>query len=198
MDGKDKKMQIKDMVVLGVLNAVFIIIFLIIVMVLGMIPVTSIFAPAIAAIPLGAVFLLLIVKVSKIGAFLISGILQGTVFLLFGVSWPLVSAIVIAAVLGEIIVWGNYKNLKRIASGYAVLICGYSFGSFAPMVFFADAYKVMAVSRGYDESYVNAIIALLNGPVFFWILTASAAGAFLGALFGRRVLKKHFIQAGIV
>ncbi len=195
---QNNKLQVRDLIILGVLNAVFMVIMLIFAMVLGIIPLASIFVPAAAAIPLGVVFMLLMVKVAKTGTLLLSGILQGTVSLFMGISWPLITAIVISALLGELVIRGAYKNLKRIAISYAVLIGGYAVGSFAPLVFFADAYRAMATSRGYDEVYINKIIELLNGPVFAGILAVSIAGALLGALLGKRLLRKHFSKAGIV
>lgn len=197
-DEQNKKLAVKDLIALGVLNAVFIVIFSIVGMILGMFPVTYLVMPALVAIPLGVVFMLLVAKVAKRGAFLVSGILQGIVFLLLGIYWPLITAIIIAALAGEILVQGEYQNFKRIASGYMLLILGYAFGSFSPMVFFADSYRTMAVGRGYDEGYINQLITLLNGPVLAAILAVSAAGALAGAYFGRKVLKKHFIKAGIV
>jgi energy-coupling factor transport system substrate-specific component len=195
---KQNKLQVKELITLGVLNAVFIVIFSIVGIVLGMFPVTYLFMPAVVAVPLGVVFMLLMAKVAKTGAFLISGILQGAVLLLLGVYWPVITTIVIAAMIGELIVQGAYKSFKRIATGYAALICGYSLGSFAPLVFFADAYKAMAVGRGYDEGYINKLIELLNGPVLLGILVVSIAGALLGAFLGKRIMKKHFVKAGIV
>lgn len=195
---QDKKLKVKDLIALGVLNAVFIVTFSVMGMILGMFPLTYLIMPALVAVPLGVVFMLLVAKVAKKGAFFISGILQGIVFLLLGIYWPLITAIVAASLAGEILVQGDYQNFKRIAAGYMLLILGYAFGSFSPVVFFAEAYRTMAVGRGYDEGYINQLIALLNGPVLVAILAVSAAGALAGAYFGRRVLKKHFVKAGIV
>lgn len=195
---QDKKLKVKDLIALGVLNAVFIVTFSVMGMILGMFPLTYLIMPALVAVPLGVVFMLLVAKVAKKGAFFISGILQGIVFLLLGIYWPLITAIVAASLAGEILVQGDYQNFKRIAAGYMLLILGYAFGSFSPVVFFAEAYRTMAVGRGYDEGYINQLIVLLNGPVLAGILAVSAAGALAGAYFGRRVLKKHFVKAGIV
>lgn len=197
MEGKEK-LQVKDLITLGVLNAVFIVIFTVVGMTLGMFPATYLFMPAVAAVPLGVVFMLLMVKVAKTGTFLVSGILQGTVLLLLGIYWPLVIAIIIASMIGEIITYGSYKSFRRITTGYAVLIGSYSLGSFAPLVFFADAYRAMAVSRGYDAGYINTFIELLNGPLLAGVVAVSIAGALVGAVFGKRILKKHFVKAGIV
>lgn len=192
------RLEVKDLITLGVLTTVFIVFFAIGGMTLGVFPATYLLMPAVMAVPLGTVFMLLMAKIAKTGTFLLSGVLQGIVLLLLGVYWPVLIAVMIAAILGEIIIWGLYKSFKRIAISYAVLISGYSLGSFIPLVFFADSYKVMALNRGYEAAYIDKLIALLSGPVLAGVLAVSVAGALLGAALGKKILKKHFIKAGII
>ncbi|UNC93102.1 MptD family putative ECF transporter S component [Candidatus Contubernalis alkaliaceticus] len=196
---KLERLQVRDLISLGVLNAVFIVIFFAIGMTLGMIPLTYIFMPAAAAVPLGVVFMLIVSKVPKKGAILISGIVQGAVFLLLGSYWPMVLAIMLAAAMGEFIAGsGVYKSFAKISSAYALLICGYFLGAFIPVVFFAERYREMTVGRGYEEAYIDSLISLLNAPLLLIIMGVSAVGAVLGAFLGKRILKKHFLKAGIV
>lgn len=195
---RKRKLQVKDFIALGVLNAVFVAIFSVAGLTLGMIPAMCLVMPALAALPLGVVFMLLVAKVAKQGVFFISGMLQGLVFLLLGRYWPVIVSIVAMALIGEILVGGRYQSSRRVAAGYVLLMLGYALGSFAPMVFFAQAYRTMAVAQGYDAGYIDQLLALLNGPVLAAILAVTAAGGAVGAYFGRRVLKKHFIKAGIV
>ena len=42
------------------------------------------------------------------------------------------------------------------------------------------------------------MMAFLTGPVFVAGLVVAAAGAALGALLGKKMMKKHFMRAGIV
>lgn len=192
------KMHIKDFITLGVLNAVFTVIFILLTIVVGIFPVTGIFAPAIAAIPLGVVFMLLMIKVAKKGTLLISGVLQAVILFLLSGSWTFVIAIISATLLGELIVWGSYKDLRRVTISYAVLICGYALGSFAPIVFFTESWRTASVASGYNASYVNAFTEILNGPILLGVLAASALGALLGAILGKKMLKKHFVKAGVI
>lgn len=192
------KMQVKDFITLGVLNAVFTVLFILLTVVVGIFPVTGIFAPAIAAIPLGVVFMLLIIKVAKKGTLLVSGVLQAVILFLLSGSWTFVAAIILATLLGELIVWGSYKDLRRVTISYVVLICGYALGSFAPIVFFTESWRTASVASGYNASYVNAFTEILNGPILLGVLVASALGALLGAILGKKMLKKHFVKAGVI
>ncbi|MCM0760878.1 MptD family putative ECF transporter S component [Sporomusa sphaeroides DSM 2875] len=192
------KMQVKDFITLGVLNAVFTVLFILLTVVVGIFPVTGIFAPAIAAIPLGVVFMLLMIKVAKKGTLLVSGVLQAVILFLLSGSWTFVVAIILATLLGELIVWGSYKDLHRVTISYAVLICGYALGSFAPIVFFTESWRTASVASGYNASYVNAFTEILNGPILLGVLVASALGALLGAILGKKMLKKHFVKAGVI
>ncbi len=192
------KLQVKDFITLGVLNAVFTVLFILLTVVVGIFPVTGIFAPAIAAIPLGVVFILLMIKVAKKGTLLVSGVLQAVILFLLSGSWTFVFAILSATLVGECIVWGAYKNLHKVTVSYVVLICGYALGSFAPIVFFTEAWRTDSVASGYDASYVNAFVEILNGPVLLGVLAVSALGALLGAVLGRKMLRKHFVKAGVI
>ncbi|MDF2522361.1 MAG: hypothetical protein K0R31_2 [Clostridiales bacterium] len=192
------KMQVKDFITLGVLNAVFTVLFILLTVVVGIFPVTGIFAPAIAAIPLGVVFILLRIKVAKKGTLLVSGVLQAVILFLLSGAWTFVVAIISAALLGELIVWGSYKDLHRVTISYIVLICGYALGSFAPIVFFTESWRADSLASGYNASYVNAFTEILNGPILLGVLAVSALGALLGAILGQKMLKKHFVKAGVI
>lgn len=194
----NSKLQVKDFITLGVLNAVFTVLFIVLTIVIGVFPITGIFAPAIAAIPLGIVFTLLMIKVAKKGTLLVSGVLQAVILFLLSGSWTFVVAIISATLLGECIVWRSYKDLHRVTISYVILICGYALGSFAPIVFFTEAWRSASVASGYDASYVNAFTEILNGPVLLGILAVSAVGALLGAGLGKKMLKKHFEKAGVI
>ncbi len=191
------KMQVKDFITLGVLNAVFTVLFILLTVVVGIVPVTGILAPAIAAIPLGVVFILLMIKVAKKGTLLVSGVLQAVILFLLSGAWTFVVAVIAATLLGELIVWGSYKDLHRVTISYIVLICGYALGSFAPIVFFTESWRADSVASGYNVSYVNAFTEILNGPILLGVLALSALGALLGAMLGKKMLKKHFVKAGV-
>lgn len=192
------KLHIKDFIALGVLNAVFTVLFILLTVIVGIFPVTGILAPAIAAIPLGVVFILLMIKVAKKGTLLVSGVLQAVILFLLSGSWTFVVAIISATLLGELIVWGAYKDLHRVTISYVVLICGYALGSFAPIVFFTESWRTASVANGYNASYVNAFTEILNGPILLGVLAVSALGALLGAILGKKMLKKHFVKAGVI
>lgn len=192
------KMDVQDFITLGVLNAVFTVLFILLTVVVGIFPVTGIFAPAIAAIPLGVVFMLLMIKVAKKGALLVSGVLQAVILFLLSGAWTFVVAIISATLLGEFIVWGSYKDFHRVTISYAVLICGYALGSFAPIVFFTESWRTASVASGYNASYVNAFTEILNGPILLGVLAVSVVGALLGAILGKKILKKHFVKAGVI
>lgn len=193
------KLQIKDFITLGILNAVIIVIMSIFNIALFAIPLTFVLAPALAALPIGIVFMLMLVKVPKAGVFAISGLTQAAAQLLLGSPLWLAAGIFVFALAGEIVNLQNTRrNFGKLTIGYILLITGYSFGAFAPIAFFADAYRQRALKQGYDEAYIDHLVSFLNLPMLVLALTVAIAGALGGAFLGRKMLRKHFVKAGMV
>lgn len=199
METEDRKLQVKDFITIGILNAVMIFIMSIFNIALFAIPLTFILAPALAALPMGIVFMLLLVKVPKSGVFIISGIIQGAAQLLLGSPLWLATGIIVFSFFGEVINFRNYRrSFAKLTVGYALLIVGYSFGAFAPIAFFADAYQERALRQGYDEEYIHHLVSFLSLPMLLIALLVAVVGGVSGAFLGRKMLKKHFSKAGIV
>jgi len=192
------KLQIKDLITLGILNAVFLFLLFIIGMILGIMPVTYILIPAIASVPLGLVFMLIVSKVKKKGALLISGVVQALVILFSGSIWTISFSILIAAVISEIIMHGHYTDFKRIMISYIYFISAYCVGGLAPIAFFSDSFRNATISRGYDSLFIDNLISFLSIPLFLFVFLVSVAGSILGAFIGKKFLNKHFIKAGVV
>lgn len=196
---RNERINTKDLVTLGILNAVAIVLIFVISMFMGILPITYIFLPAVLALPVGVVYMLMLARVPKTGAFLVSGLVQGGVLLLMGSFWPMISVLVLASLLAELVVLtGSYKSFSRVALGYVLYVVGYAFGGFAPAVFMADYYMAYCTGCGYDAAYIGGVVSLVSLPVFLFILAITAVGAAIGALLGKKLLKKHFARAGIV
>lgn len=60
-----------------------------------------------------------------------------------------------------------------------------------------DAYVASLQARGKDAAYIDGVFANINTGTFFISMIAILVCAVLGGWFGRRMMKKHFIKAGI-
>ena len=67
-----------------------------------------------------------------------------------------------------------------------------------PPIIARDYYYSYYTASGMDPTYMEQMMDFLTGPVFVAGLVVAAAGAALGALLGKKMMKKHFMRAGIV
>lgn len=134
--------------------------------------------PAFCALISGSVYMLLVAKVQKFGAISIMGIVMG-----------IVADFVAKA--------GDYKSKKGILASYVLFSYGL-FGPVLPMWFMKDAYVANLEARGKDASYISELFANMNHATFAIAVAATLVCALIGGWFGQRMIKKHFVKAGIV
>lgn len=60
-----------------------------------------------------------------------------------------------------------------------------------------DAYVASLQARGKDAAYIDGVFVNINTGTFFISMIAILVCAVLGGWFGQRMMKKHFIKAGI-
>lgn len=89
---------------------------------------------------------------------------------------------------GGITVMGVIIGLFLFISGHFVL-------SFIASIVFPVAADLIA--RGKDAAYIDGVFANINTGTFFISMIAILVCAVLGGWFGQRMMKKHFIKAGI-
>lgn len=86
--------------------------------------------------------------------------------------------------------------MKKSGLGYAVFSL-WMIGTYIPMYFMAEQSKADFASQ-FSEEYAEEVMSVM--PMWSFILVAASIFlfSFLGALLGKKLLKKHFAKAGIV
>ena len=92
---------------------------------------------------------------------------------------------------------GKYKSKKWIMLSYVLFSYGL-FGPVIPMWFMKDAYVANLVARGKDADYIAELFANINMVTFVLAVVATLICALVGGWFGMKMIKKHFVKAGIV
>lgn len=92
---------------------------------------------------------------------------------------------------------GKYKSKKGLLLSYIIFSYGLT-GPVLPLWFMKSAYVANLEGRGKDAAYIDALFANINMTTFVICLVAILVCAVLGGLFGQKMLKKHFVKAGIV
>lgn len=197
---KNKKLVGKDLILIGALTAVMFVIYMIVSIAMSFAgPVTNVFYPPVVSIFNGIVMMLLLAKVPKLGVLSIAGTIQGLLTFLVGAFWTVGTGLIVGAILADFLIIG-FKDIstKKMIAAYSVFSGFFTFGAIAPMNIFRDAYMALTLKNGISQEYVDGLIKMTEWPMLTVIIIAGFIGGFLGGLLGLKILKKHFVKAGLV
>ena len=190
------KLTTKDLISAGSFGAIYLILLTVLsTMIMPVAPVLFLATPLVAGIVLGSVYMLYALKVPRTGAVLILAVLVGLATSM-ATYYPLIASIV-WGLLSELIIAGKRRHsAKALAASYCVFNLT-SMGPFFAIIVGKDAF-LTAVSSYYGTEYAATLDALTPDWVVVVLIALALLGGLLGGLFGKRILNKHFIKAGIV
>lgn len=197
---KNKKLVGKDLILIGALTAVMFVIYMIVSIAMSFAgPVTNVFYPPVVSIFNGIVMMLLLAKVPKLGVLSIAGTIQGLLTFLVGAFWTVGTGLIVGAILADFLIIG-FKDIstKKMIAAYSVFSGIFTFGAISPMNIFRDAFMALTLKNGISQEYVDGLIKMTEWPMLTVIIIAGFVGGFLGGLLGLKILKKHFVKAGLV
>ncbi len=196
----NNKLVGRDFITIGIFSLIMIVVVFTIATIMGVIPgVGFLFSYAVSAIPVGIIFMYVVAKVPKTGAIALMMTVQSLIFFLMGAPGFMPLGSLVGGIIAEVIISsGKYKSFVRNTIGYVFLMTIWWFGHMFTMIFATEAYIVEMEASGISAESLQPMLNFINGPFFFLVLAATIVGAFLGALLGRKTLKKHFEKAGIV
>ena len=86
---------------------------------------------------------------------------------------------------------------ERLAdAGLLLLQSGPFIGDFLPLWFTKESYLEYAAQM-MDAGYMATMEGLLTWPVFGVIVLSILVGSVLGSLLGMKLMRKHFVKAGL-
>lgn len=196
----ERKLQAKDFILIGVLTALMWIICMIISTVMSVLgPVTNVFYPPVVAIPNGIVMMLLLAKVPKKGVLTICGVIQAILFLVVGAFWFIPVALVIGGVVCDFLIMGRKEiTAQSMIAAYTIFSGIFTFGAIGPIKFLQAAFVAATIRNGISQEYIDGLIRMTSVPMLAVIVAFGLVAGFLGGLLGQKMLKKHFIKAGLV
>ncbi len=191
------RLEIKDLVIIGIFTALFFVFELIGAFPLMMNPATMFYMSFGIALLCGPIILLLLAKVSKRGALIIVGLVNSIVWFVTGMHWGMVLGYTIMAIIADgVSSIKDYKNIKLNIIAYALFCLGTT-GSF--IVYFIDpaGWASTMLGNGTSQEMIDAI----NASASSWILPVILIGTFLIAIIsgmiGKKLLNRQFKKAGI-
>ena len=197
---KTNKLTVPDLISIGVFTALYFV--LVTIATFASVAIfpgfNNVVLPAFCALISGCVYTLLVVKLQKFGGISVMGIVMGLFFMMSGHFIISFAANIVMGIVADCVAKvGKYKSKKWIILSYVLLSYGL-FGPVIPMWFMKDAYVANLVARGKDAVYIAELFANINMVTFVLAVVATLICALVGGWFGMKMIKKHFVKAGIV
>ena len=90
---------------------------------------------------------------------------------------------------------GQFRQKSWLVLGFFCFNLGF-IGDFLPLWFTKESYLEYAAQM-MDAGYMATMEGLLTWPVFGIIVLSILVGSILGALLGMKLMRKHFVKAGL-
>lgn len=185
----------KDLINIGIYAAIYCVVTMCVSM-LGLIPMLmpllAVFCPLIGGIPM----MLFFTKVRKFGMITIMGIIIGLFLMITGMGiWPAIFGAIFGLLADLIAKSGDYVSKKKFTLSYATLSVTL-FGCFLPLYLNIEEY--FSTRQSFGAEYIATLTAIMQPWTAPVILVSCFVFGLLGALLGRKLMKKHFEKAGIV
>ncbi len=193
----NNSLKMKDLVSIGIFGLIYLALTFVIAM-LGIVPILIYIIPIAMSVISGVVVLLFMAKVSKPWALFIFGMITPLAMFAGGHTYivPLVAVIFVGA--AEFIAKkGSYTSLKYNIMSYVVFSCWMA-GSLMEMIVLKDKYIAGQVAGGLSLETVNKLVSLISWTSILIVLLCTFVGGIVGAIIGKKMLKKHFEKAGII
>lgn len=193
---ENKKLEIKDLVTIGVFAVIYLVGMFAVGM-MGVVPILFLIYPTVLGIVMGIVTMLFMAKVKKPWALVIFGMISPLVMLLGGHTIiVIINSIIFVSIAEYIRRSGDFVSKKKnvIANGvFNMWICG----SLMQMLLAKDKYMQMTRPM-MGDAYANALEKLITYPNMILVYIGAFVGGIIVGLLGYKLLKKHFVKAGIV
>lgn len=191
------RLNLKDLINAGMFS-VLILVTVFISGMIGFIPVTMPLIPFIVSLVSGSIYMLYTTKIKKFGMVLIMGILFSILFTASGHGVFAAPGILIASLLAEMVLKkGGYSSLKYSRLSYVVFSL-YDAALVLPIYLSRDAYANKLIEQGYGKEYTEKLLGVMPSWSFLPVAIGGMIGAYIGCTIGIKILKKHFIKAGLV
>lgn len=194
------KLTVPDLISIGVFTALYFV--LVTIATFGSAAIApgfnNVILPAVCALISGCVYMLLAAKLQKFGGISVMGIVMGLFFMTSGHFIISFAANIVMGIVADFVARASsYKSKKGLLLSYVLFSYGL-FGPIIPMWFMKDAYVANLETRGKDAAYIADLFANINMTTFVIAVVATLVCALVGGLFGQKMVKKHFVKAGIV
>ena len=198
MDKKENKLQVKDLIMIGVFSALYFVLNMVGGMPFAMNPILTFYQPIGSAFLSGIIFIFLIAKSPKRGTITILAVIMCILRFATGMHWAMGVGTLIAGIIAEIIAGSkNYKNKTMNMLSFGIFALG-DIGTFLVYFINPESWSNAMIKKGTDISYIESMNAAAANWMIYVIVIGTFLVALLSAWIGMKLLKKQFEKAGIV
>ena len=192
----DRSLKPKDLITVGIFTALYFVVFF----GFGML---GFFGPAVHAVGIvlgslanGIVFALYVTRIRKPGMVFLTAIVSSLLMVLTGHAWTTLVTAAVFSVLAELVLaGGRYRSARASVIAYGVFSLLVA-GPILPLYLQRDAY-IANIGEQMGEDYARAWDTLFSPTFMAVLLVAVFLASCLGGLLGQKMLRKHFVRAGI-
>ena len=191
-----RSLKPKDLITVGIFTALYFVVFF----GFGML---GFFGPAVHAVGIvlgslanGIVFALYVTRIRKPGMVFLTAIVSSLLMVLTGHAWTTLVTAAVFSVLAELVLaGGRYRSARASVIAYGVFSLWVA-GPILPLYLQHDAY-IANIGEQMGEDYARAWDTLFSPTFMAGLLVAVFLASCLGGLLGQKMLRKHFVRAGI-
>ena len=189
-----KKLKIKDVVLVALLSALYLVIYMVagsVAMVFGAFG--HAISPGICGFFTGSIFLFLSRKVGKFGQYTIMQAICMVIYAIMGAGYlPWLITSMVAAVIADLIASRNNRvPVWKVACAAGIYHVGQALGAIVPSWFFVESYKSEWIASGQTPEAMEEMVKFTGGFMGFVGVVVVFALSFAGVYLGYVILRKH-------
>ena len=198
MKTQSNKMQTRDFISAGIFSLIYAVVAFVIGGIAQITPMTFPFMPMAVALFSGTIFMLYVAKIPKKGSLIILGIIAGILIFIAGMFWLMAALFVVLGFVADFIcASGAYKSFRKNLMAYCVFALS-PLGGYLPIALMPAQFDEFMSSKGDFSSFAEVVNSI---GANWWALPLMVLGtvlcAIIGGLIGKKLMKKHFVKAGI-
>lgn len=192
----ENKMNVKDLINVGIFLAISLVLGVFIAMMLGTNPFTFLFVGIVGALVNGVVMMVFFSRIKKKYVFMVYVVVYAVLSLFLGMGYfPAIFTLIFGFLAEMILRSGDYKSKTKAILAYGVYSIS-SMGAYVPY-YFSTASYVESRRANFGDAYADGLIKYSGKWVFVVLTVATLLCGLLGGFIGTKLFKKHFAKSGI-
>lgn len=181
--------------------AIFAVIYFVIVFAVAMLgiisPLVMVITLPLTPIVAGIPYLLFLTRVRHSGMVTLFGVVIALLYLMMGHPWQSTVVTIVVSILADLVFAAGRYRSKWAAIWAHTVFSVWFVGPWIPFFLDRNGYLLAESKGSMGAAYMAQFADLITYPVVIGMVVASVICGFLGGLLGTRMLRRHFLKAGL-